>query len=130
MKIYFPKGQLIKTRLVIFRNNQFISKHTFHIQNPSKYLLRMLICSSVWDMSQYNKLSDFQYARFQILAVHFDFGLFWSGGIPTMYNTCYFTILQHTCISHSNKGTCKHLFLFVTALLKVRVKTTICKSYV
>ncbi len=35
-------------------------------------------------MYQYNKLSDFQYARFQILAVYLQFGLFWSGGIPTM----------------------------------------------
>ncbi len=35
-------------------------------------------------MSQYNKLSDFQYARFQILAVHFRFGLFWSRVIPTV----------------------------------------------
>ncbi len=35
-------------------------------------------------MSQYNKISDIQYARYQILAVNLDFGLFWSGGIPTM----------------------------------------------
>ncbi len=35
-------------------------------------------------MSQYNKLSDIQYARFQILPVELHFGLFWSAGIPTM----------------------------------------------
>ncbi len=28
--------------------------------------------------------SDFQYARFQILAVYIHFGLFWSAGILTM----------------------------------------------
>ncbi len=38
----------------------------------------------VWDMSQYNKLSDIQYARFQILPVDLHFGVFWSTGIPTM----------------------------------------------
>ncbi len=40
-----------------------------------------------WDMSQYNKLSDIQYARFQILPVDLHFGLFWSAGIPTMILT-------------------------------------------
>ncbi len=39
----------------------------------------------VWDMSQYNKLSDIQYARFQILPMDLHFGLFWSAGIPTMH---------------------------------------------
>ncbi len=38
-------------------------------------------------MFQYNKLFDFQYARFQILVVHIHFGLFWSGGIPTLLKT-------------------------------------------
>ncbi len=39
-------------------------------------------------ISQYNKLSDIQYARFQILPVELHFGLFWSAGIPTMlYHT-------------------------------------------
>ncbi len=38
-------------------------------------------------MSQYNKLSNIQYARFQILPVDLHFGLFWSAGIPTMYHT-------------------------------------------
>ncbi len=31
-------------------------------------------------MFQYNKLSDFQYARFQILAVHLHFEMFLSAG--------------------------------------------------
>ncbi len=31
------KDQLIKTNWVIIGNNQFMSKHTFHIQNPSIY---------------------------------------------------------------------------------------------
>ncbi len=35
-------------------------------------------------MPQYNKLSDIQYARFQILPVDVHFGLIWSAGIPTM----------------------------------------------
>ncbi len=39
-------------------------------------------------MSRYNKLSDNQYAKFQILPVDLHFGLFWSGGIPTMYHLC------------------------------------------
>ncbi len=36
-------------------------------------------------MSQYNKLSDIEYARFQILPVDLNFGLFWSAGILTMF---------------------------------------------
>ncbi len=36
-------------------------------------------------MSQYNKLSNIQYARFQILHVDLHFGLYWSAGIPTMH---------------------------------------------
>ncbi len=36
-------------------------------------------------MSQYNKLSDIQYERFEILPVDFHFGLFWSAGIPNMH---------------------------------------------
>ncbi len=38
-------------------------------------------------MSQYNKLSDIQYARFQILPVDLHVGQFWSAGIPTMNTT-------------------------------------------
>ncbi len=30
--------KLIKTRRVIFRDNQFMSKYTFHLQNSSIYL--------------------------------------------------------------------------------------------
>ncbi len=39
-------------------------------------------------MSQYNKLSDIQYARFQILPVDLHF-LFWSPGTLTMSSTYY-----------------------------------------
>ncbi len=35
-------------------------------------------------MFQYNKLSDIQYGRFQILPVDLHVGLFWIAGIPTM----------------------------------------------
>ncbi len=38
-------------------------------------------------MSQYNKLSYFQYAGFQVLAVSLYFRLFLSAGIPTMQYT-------------------------------------------
>ncbi len=38
----------------------------------------------VWDMSKYNKLSDIEYARFQILPVDLYFWLFWSAGISTV----------------------------------------------
>ncbi len=58
-------------------------------------------------MSQYNKLSDIQYARFQILHVDLNFGLFWSAGIPTMngpitfdfFNSLFVFILvrRHLC---------------------------------
>ncbi len=34
------KDQLIKTRLVIFGDNQFMSKYTFHRINPSTYLFQ------------------------------------------------------------------------------------------
>ncbi len=48
-------------------------------------------------MSQYNKLSNIQYARFQILSVDLYFGLFWSAGIPTMrWLTRNYSILYHT----------------------------------
>ncbi len=42
-------------------------------------------------MSQYNKLSDIQYARFQILPVDLHFELFWSAGIPIMLGNCHYT---------------------------------------
>ncbi len=37
-------------------------------------------------MSPYNKLSDIQYVRFQILPVDLHFRMFWSAGIPNMLN--------------------------------------------
>ncbi len=40
-----------------------------------------LLYSYSLHMSQYNKLSDYRYVRFHILAVHLHFALFWSGGI-------------------------------------------------
>ncbi len=40
-------------------------------------------------MSQYNKLTDIQYAKFQILLVDLHFGLFWSAGIPIMDKTSH-----------------------------------------
>ncbi len=55
-------------------------------------------------MSQYNKLSDIQYAIFQILPFDPHFRLFWSAGIPivhcTIYNLTSLTHLAH-CISLS-----------------------------
>ncbi len=44
----------------------------------------------VWDMSQYNKLSEIQYARFQILPVDLHFGLFWSSGSIATMQLLYF----------------------------------------
>ncbi len=45
-------------------------------------------------MSQYNKLSDIQYARFQILPMDLHFGLFWSAdihhGVTSMLLYCLF----------------------------------------
>ncbi len=58
--------------MVIFVDNQFMSKHTFHTQNTSfstPGLIGLHYTGSYvkWvDMSQYNKLFDFQYARFHI----------------------------------------------------------------
>ncbi len=40
------------------------------------------ILNRLMEMSHYNKLSDFQYALFQILAVQLHCRLFWSRGIP------------------------------------------------
>ncbi len=39
-------------------------------------------------MSQYNKLSDIQYARFQILPVDLHLELFWSADIPSIFSQC------------------------------------------
>ncbi len=49
----------------------------------------------VWYMSQYNKLSDIQYSRFQMLPGDLHFGLFWSAGIPTMCVWCYTCAFIH-----------------------------------
>ncbi len=50
---------------------------------------------NVYDiLPQYNKLSDIQYARFQILPVYLHFGLFWSADIPTMSNSTHMNIGQ------------------------------------
>ncbi len=82
MKIYFVKGQLIKTQSVILEDNQFMSKYTY------KQQILQYNCFNWWtycnclyvkwllDMSQYNKLSNCQYSRFQVLAVYLYFGLF------------------------------------------------------
>ncbi len=40
-------------------------------------------------MSQYNKLSDYQYAKFQIMAVHLYFGLFWAAGLYAVMTVLY-----------------------------------------
>ncbi len=45
-------------------------------------------------MSQYNKISDILYARFQILPVDLHFGLFWSAGIPHMAKPIDFTLFD------------------------------------
>ncbi len=45
-------------------------------------------------MSQYNKLSDIQYVRFQILPVDLHFGLLLSAGIPTMSKVYHDMICQ------------------------------------
>ncbi len=72
------KGQLIKTRCVILRDNSFISKYSFHVQNPQYTcfnwmynVLHLLICymGVKYVTIQQNLRSDFQYARFHILAV-------------------------------------------------------------
>ncbi len=57
-------------------------------------------------MFQYNKLSDFQYARIvrcQKMVVLFHFGLFWLGDIPSMYNnmSCY-QLETHTNNEHNS----------------------------
>ncbi len=61
--------------------------HTKSFNIPVSVALAILAhMINVYDMSQYNKLSDIQYARFQILPVDVHFGLFWSAGIHTMYS--------------------------------------------
>ncbi len=48
-------------------------------------------------MSQYNKLSNIQYARFQILPLDLNFGLFWSAGIPTIHYAHIHAALYRIC---------------------------------
>ncbi len=52
---------------------------------------------NVDQMSQYNKLSSFQYARFQILPIYHRFGLFGSAGSATMH---ILDIVKHVHISY------------------------------
>ncbi len=101
-----------KTKWVIFGDNTFMSKHTFHIQNPSKYLfqLELFTCTLAYmlngDISHYNKLFDFQCSRFWILAVHLHFGLFWFRWYPHCkhievgFRMKYKSMIKisHTCI--------------------------------
>ncbi len=46
-------------------------------------------------MSQYNKLSDIQYARFHILPMDLHFETVWSAGITTMYVGWFEIITTH-----------------------------------
>ncbi len=52
-------------------------------------------------MSQYNKLSDIQYARFQILPVHLHFGNFWSAGISPCVSI---SPILYSFIQYANPG--------------------------
>ncbi len=61
-------------------------------------------------MSQYNKLPDIQYARFQILPVDFHFGLFCSAGIPTVTKLSYSLSSNVRLLIHMLKGEA-HVFL-------------------
>ncbi len=69
-------------------------KHTFHIKilQYTCFNWTYNIFSHVkwvWNMSQYNKLFYFEHAIFQILAVHLNFGLFWSHGIFTVIKVLF-----------------------------------------
>ncbi len=48
-------------------------------------------------MSQYSKLSDLQYARFQILAEYFYFRLFWPAGLGYIF---MMSAIQYHAIIH------------------------------
>ncbi len=54
-----------------------MSKHTFHIQNPSNIPVSIGLTTLA---------HDFQYARFHILVGYLHFEQFWSADIPIM--TC------------------------------------------
>ncbi len=57
--------------------------HTKSFNTPVSIALATLAhMINVYEIYQYNKLSNIQYARFQILPVDLHFRLFWSAGIP------------------------------------------------
>ncbi len=65
-------------------DNQVISKHISHTKSFNiSVSIALTTLAHILNgyMSQYNKLSDFQYPRFQILVVHLHFGLFWLAGM-------------------------------------------------
>ncbi len=98
--------QTKKTRWLIFWYNQFMSKHSFHIQNPSIYLFQLdirhllingyEICLNtghptlahkwVWDMSQYHKLSDYNMQVFR----------YW---LRTYMLDCFGQVLSPLCVT-------------------------------
>ncbi len=71
---------------MIFGDNQFMSKYTFTYKILQYISLKLAYNNNsyvkwAWDMSQYNKVSDFQYGRCS------DIGStppFWWAGIPTV----------------------------------------------
>ncbi len=56
-------------------------------------LVGLTILAHMLNMSQYNKLSGFQYARFQTMYLHLD--CFWQDGIPTMHINTYFRTINY-----------------------------------
>ncbi len=52
------KGQLIKKICVIFGDNQFMSKHTFHIQYPSIYTVSIGLVLVSWHPHCENSSGD------------------------------------------------------------------------
>ncbi len=82
----------------------------FNSQNYDEYPLLMAQTLPGYEMSQYSKLSDFQYARFQILAVYLDLELFWSAGIHTMHYNDYILFSEYQCERSLNYGTTRLIF--------------------
>ncbi len=76
---------------MIFRNKQFMSKHTFHIQKSISILASIGLTTHahkwVCDIYQYKKLSNCCYSRFQIIVMYLHLGLFWSAGYVNVYYT-------------------------------------------
>ncbi len=65
-------------------------------------------------MFQYDNLSDFQYARFHIMAVHLHFGLFWLRWFPTvqifLFISNNFTVRKNnTCKCNGDYRLTNHL---------------------